>query len=94
MRFRGILPSTLPGKFLLASTLVTLAGGATLAAGFLMRVDNQNSDRVSSGYTASGQYGAVPGPNSGCGTSNCPLGIGAYWLVRRRRRKSDWPAVR
>ena len=40
---------------------------ATLAAGFLMRVDNQNSDRVSSGYTASGQYGAVPGPTAGAG---------------------------
>ena len=78
MNLRGILPATLPGKLVLAATLITLAAGGFSAAGFLT---NQSG-------TASGQYSGVSSPTAGAGFPVIALGIGAYWLVRRHRRKS------
>ena len=34
-------------------------------------------------------YGGVPGPLVGAGLPFLAVGYGAYWLVRRYRRKSD-----
>lgn len=96
MRLRGIasiLPATLPGKLVLALMLVALAVGGDLAAGFILGPGgNQNGSRVTSGYTGSGHYGGVPSPTAGAGLPIIVPGIGAYgayWLVRRHRRRSD-----
>jgi hypothetical protein len=87
----AILPATLPGKLLLASTLLTLAVGGALATGVfsLPYAGNQNGHPISSGSTGSGHYSGVPSPTAGAGLPIIVLGMGAYWFVRRYRRRSD-----
>jgi hypothetical protein len=38
-------------------------------------------------------YSGVPGPLVGAGLPVLAAGFGAYWLVRRYRRKSDTPSA-
>ena len=51
---------------------------------------NPNNPHYSGG---SGHYSGVPGPIAGAGLPLIAVGFGAYWLVRRYRRKSDTPSV-
>jgi hypothetical protein len=49
-------------------------------------------DRRTTGGTSGGSgghYGAVPGPIAGAGLPILALGYGAYWLIRRYRRKPN-----
>ena len=93
MKLRGIvlLPATLPGKLLLAATLITLAVGGSWAAGAFSPpyAGNQNGHHTISGSTGSGHYSGVPSPTAGAGFPIIVLGMGAYWFVRRYRRRSD-----
>jgi len=93
MKLRGIvlLPATLPGKLLLAATLVTLAVGGSWATGVFSPpyTGNQNGHHIISGSKGGGHYSGVPSPAAGAGLPIIVFGVGAYWLVRRHRRKSD-----
>ena len=40
-----------------------------------------------------GTVNGAPGPIAGAGLPILAVGYGAYWLVRRYRRKSDEPAA-
>jgi hypothetical protein len=82
------LPATLPGKLVLSgAALVTFIGAAAVAAAFFMaRADSAKSGVVAIGGS---HYGGVPSPVTGAGLPVIIVGCGAYWLVRRHRRKSD-----
>jgi hypothetical protein len=53
--------------------------------------DNPNNPHYSGTGNGKGVSG-VPGPLLGAGLPVIAVGFGAYWLVRRYRRKSDKPA--
>ena len=82
MRFFRVLQAALPGKLGVAVTLITVLAAAPLAA-FVM------AHGEGGGSTASGHYSGVPSPTAGAGLPVIALGIGAYWLVGRRRSKSE-----
>jgi hypothetical protein len=49
-------------------------------------------DRGSTGGASGGSgghYGAIPGPIAGAGLPILAVGYGAYWLIRRYRRKPN-----
>jgi hypothetical protein len=81
------LPATLPGKLVLSgAALVTFIGAAAVAAFFMARTDSAKSGLVA---ISGSHYGGVPSPVTGAGLPVIIVGCGAYWLVRRHRRKSD-----
>jgi hypothetical protein len=69
-----------------ATAAVTLVVGTAIAGAYL--ISGAGSDGV-----ASGQMGSIvgaPGPVAGASLPGIIVfGSGAYWLVRRHRRKSD-----
>ena len=88
MRSRYV-PATLPGKLALSgAALVTFIGAAAVAVAFFVmaRADSAKSGLVAISGT---HYGGVPSPAAGAGLPVIIVGCGAYWLVRRHRRKSD-----
>lgn len=89
MRFRILPPAALPGKLVLAITVIAVSAAIPLIAFVMAHGYNLKGDRVASGYTASRHFSGVPGPTAGAGLPVIALGIGAYWLVRRQRRKSE-----
>jgi hypothetical protein len=90
-----LIPTTLAG----ASGAVTLAGGVVVAAvvavgGAIFIAGSGNSGGAATGQAATGQIGGsvsgAPSPVAGAGLPGIIVaGCGAYWLVRRGRRKSD-----
>jgi hypothetical protein len=71
---------------------VTLVVAAAIAGAYLISgAGSGSSDRVASGQIGSSdRYVGAPGPVAGASLpSIIVVGCGAYWLVRRRRHKSD-----
>lgn len=70
---------------------VPVAAGTVLYSGYVSP-DNwvyQGGDFLNThDYKDGGVHGA-PGPIAGAGLPVLALGYGAYWLVKRRRRKPD-----
>ena len=64
--------------FFAASRVPALAGGG----------NDQGQNNNNQGNNGGGTHG-VPGPLVGAGLPVLAVGYGAYWLVRRYRRKSD-----
>jgi hypothetical protein len=54
----------------------------------LSMAKDKDNDRGDRGHRGHGAHG-VPGPLVGAGLPFIAVGYGAYWLVRRYRRKSD-----
>ena len=86
-----LIPTTFAG----ASAAVTLTAAATVAAAavvgaaiFIAGANSGSSDGVATGQIGSSVSGA-PGPVAGASLPGIIVaGCGAYWLVRRGRRKS------
>jgi hypothetical protein len=53
---------------------------------------NQGGQGDQGNQGGGGSTHAVPGPLVGAGLPFLAVGYGAYWLVRRYRRKSDTPS--
>jgi hypothetical protein len=72
-----------------ATAAVTLVVASAIAGAYLI----SGAGSGSNGGVASGQMGSTvgaPGPVAGAGLPGIfVVGSGAYWLVRRHRRKSD-----
>jgi hypothetical protein len=69
-----------------ATAAVTLVVGTAIAGAYLL--SGAGSDGVASGQT--GSIVGAPGPVAGAGLPGIIAFVsGAYWLVRRHRRKSD-----
>ncbi len=73
---------------LLAAVLTAPVGYAV----FESRFSHEHWDHQSGGPYGGGVNGA-PGPIAGAGLPFIAVGYGAFWLVRRYRRKSDKPAA-
>jgi hypothetical protein len=74
-------------KLITASALV-----AALCLPALANPDNGNKNGWNNPNNPH-HYSGVPGPIIGAGLPIIAVGFGAYWLVRRYRRKSDAPSV-
>jgi hypothetical protein len=79
-------------KLALSATLMLVALPA-LSMGAMAK--DHDYDRGDRGYDRGdrGQIHGAPGPIAGAGLPIMAVGYGAYWLVRRYRRKSDKPAA-
>jgi hypothetical protein len=80
----------------LPTMLTGISGGVTATAAVALVVASGIAvayliGSVASGQTgSSGHYYGAPGPLAGAGLPGIlVVGCGAYWLVRRQRRKSD-----
>jgi hypothetical protein len=75
--------------------VVTSAFLAALCLPALANPDNGNKNGWNNPNNPhySGNTHGAPGPIAGAGLPILALGYGAYWLVRRYRRKSDTPSV-
>jgi hypothetical protein len=87
------LPATFTGASATVATAtvgVTLVVAAAVAGAYLISGAGDGSS-VASGQTGSSdRYVGAPGPIAGASLPGIiVVGCGAYWLVRRRRRKSD-----
>jgi hypothetical protein len=51
--------------------------------------DNGNGNKNGWDNPNNPHYGGAPGPIAGAGLPILAVGYGAYWLVRRYRRKSE-----
>ena len=71
--------------------MVTSAFLAALCLPALANPDNGNKNGWNNPKNP--HYSGVPGPIVGAGLPILALGFGAYWLVRRYRRKPDTPSV-
>jgi hypothetical protein len=71
-------------KLIIASALLGALCVPALAGGGNDQGQNNNNQ----GNNGGGTHG-VPGPLVGAGLPALAVGYGAYWLVRRYRRKSD-----
>jgi hypothetical protein len=71
-------------KLIMASALLGALCLPALAGGGNDQGQNNNNQ----GNNGGGTHG-VPGPLVGAGLPVIAIGYGAYWLVRRYRRKSD-----
>ena len=71
-------------KLIIASALLGALCVPALAGGGNDQGQNNNNQ----GNNGGGTHG-VPGPLVGAGLPVLAVGNGAYWLVRRYRRKSD-----
>ena len=84
-------------SLLLKIVLVVLAVSGTASAGYVYynsALSPNNWDYQGGKATTwkdSGVHGA-PGPIAGAGLPVLGIGFGAYWLVRRYRRKSSTPS--
>jgi hypothetical protein len=69
-----------------------LVTSALLAAFCVPALAGGNQDGQGGGgnnNNQGGNYNGAPGPIAGAGLPILAVGYGAYWLVRRYRRKSD-----
>jgi hypothetical protein len=69
-------------KLLVASALLAAFCVPALAG-------NQNGQGQNNNNQGNGGVHGAPGPIAGAGLPILAVGYGAYWLVRRYRRKSD-----
>jgi hypothetical protein len=65
-----------------------LVASALLAAFCVPAIAQNNQGQNNNNQGGNGYHGA-PGPIAGAGLPILAVGYGAYWLVRRYRRKSD-----
>jgi len=71
--------------------MVTSAFLAALCLPALANPDNGNKNGWNN--PSNPHYSGTPGPLVGAGLPIIAVGFGAYWLVRRYRRKSDTPSL-
>jgi hypothetical protein len=64
----------------LVATLFALAGAVVLSTSNLANAQQRPGPVVVRG---------APGPIAGAGLSVLAVGFGAYWLIKRRRRKAE-----
>ena len=84
-------------SLLLKVILVALALSGTVSAGYVYYNSALSPDNwvYQGGKATSWKDGGVhgaPGPIAGAGLPILGIGFGAYWLVRRYRRKSRTPS--
>ena len=72
---------------------LTLASAFFAALALPALADPGNGNKNGWSNPNNPHYSGVPGPIAGAGLPILAVGYGAYWLVRRYRRKSDTPPV-